>query len=272
MSYSAKLNLHDGPRKRDLAVVIHGLAATSNVAHVQGMLKSLFNQGYDTAGLNMPGCGRPVYPSRHRYHFADTEALEDFINRAHDEDRWNNVYLVGFSLGASIIIHYLAGGRVSSLVAGAAAVSAPLSIPEFYARLHEPQNRIYEAAFLAALKLKELMTRGPKILPFLLKAKDLRSFDRIFTLPGTPYPSMDDYERKASALEQLALVKRPLLLLNALDDTFIGAQSYPSEADIHNGLVHTVYLPMGGHCGFKEHLFTDTHLSEEIVAAFFGEQ
>ena len=272
LAYDVELHVHPSNEKRDLALVVHGLAASSKVAHVQGMIGSFFKAGYDAAGLNLPGCGRLRYPSKRRYHFADTDALDDFVRWAADQDKWNNIYLIGFSLGGSIVIHYLSGGGLPSIIAGGAAISVPLSLPEFYARIHERQNRIYEKSFILALGFKELLSAGFGSLQKIRKIDDLLTYDSVCTLPGTDFRSMKEYAEKASPREQLAYVKRPLLLLNALDDTFLGPESFPKTEDIANDLVHIAYLERGGHCGFKEHLFTDTHLSEEIALGFFSDE
>ena len=268
LAYEVDFLLRRKTEGRELVAVVHGLAANTGVAHVQGMMGSLYNAGFDIAGLNLPGSTKAGYASDKRYHFGYTDSLEHFITWAEEQKRWDRIHIVGFSLGGAILINYLADCRIPASVGYGIAISVPLDIEEFYSRIHQRQNRIYERAFILGMGWKELKAGKKGIIKKLASIKTLKEYDSVFTLPSTGYRTMEEYAAAFSAGPKLQRIRRPLLLLNARDDTFLGPESFPAGKELDSDYIYAAYPPMGSHCGFKQKFFSSRHFSEEIAAEF----
>jgi hypothetical protein len=83
----------------------------------------------------------------------------------------------------------------------------------------------------------------------LAAAKDLFSFDNIFTAPLHGFKDTPDYWARASAKPLLQQIAVPALALNALNDPFVPAHSLPQRKDISRQV--ELWQPAhGGHVGF----------------------
>jgi uncharacterized protein len=83
------------------------------------------------------------------------------------------------------------------------------------------------------------------------RARTFAAYDRVVTAPLHGFADEVDYWRRASCGPYLVKVRRPTLLINALDDPFVPSPALPAPA----ALPPNVTLEMtarGGHVGFIE--------------------
>ena len=82
------------------------------------------------------------------------------------------------------------------------------------------------------------------------RIRTFREFDGTYTAPLNGFLSAEDYWAKASSKPSLAGITVPSLLVNALNDPFLGPECFPrEEAEAHPHL--QLELPeSGGHLGF----------------------
>jgi predicted alpha/beta-fold hydrolase len=114
---------------------------------------------------------------------------------------------------------------------------------------------IYTPMFLRSMKPKALAkwAQYPGLFDkdALLAAKDLFSFDNVFTAPLHGFKNTEDYWRRASAKAMMRDIRVPALALNALNDPFVPAQSLPGPADVSSSVC--LWQPaQGGHVGFAQ--------------------
>lgn len=75
-------------------------------------------------------------------------------------------------------------------------------------------------------------------------------FDDVFTAPRHGFRSKNDYYRNSSALPFLINIKKPTLIITALDDPFLGLTA--TQGDVSNQVV-LLDTKHGGHIGFIDY-------------------
>ena len=98
----------------------------------------------------------------------------------------------------------------------------------------------------------KVAVHGPFVdLAAVRRARTFAAYDRVVTAPLHGFADEVDYWRRASCEPYLARVRRPALLLSALDDPFVPPAALPERS----ALPATVTLEVterGGHVGFVE--------------------
>jgi hypothetical protein len=84
-----------------------------------------------------------------------------------------------------------------------------------------------------------------------LRARTFAAYDRVVTAPLHGFTDECDYWQRSSSGPFLARIRRPVLLINALDDPFIPVASLPTAAALPPG-IRTENTAHGGHAGFLE--------------------
>ena len=115
--------------------------------------------------------------------------------------------------------------------------------------------RNYSNEFLKTLRIK-VLDKVQKFPEFkvdkdkLLRAKNFRDFDELYTAPAFGFDSPEDYWIKASSKPYISKIKKPVFLISALDDPFLPKDCYPYEEaqSMNNFFLETPKY--GGHVGF----------------------
>jgi len=85
------------------------------------------------------------------------------------------------------------------------------------------------------------------------KIKNINSFDYLddnFTAPIHGFEDRNDYYFKVSPARSIEKIKKPVLVLNALDDPFLGEGCFPVQLAINNSFIHLETPKYGGHCAY----------------------
>jgi predicted alpha/beta-fold hydrolase len=243
---------------RRLAVISHGLEGSSSRPYVRGMVRALGLAGWDALAWNYRGCsGEPNLRLR-SYHSGASDDLAVVLEHVERLERYDAVALVGFSLGGNITLKYLGetGNAAHRLVVGAVAISVPCDLASSARKLAAPAQSIYMRRFMTTLR--EKMRAKRHLLPDTITLDgldDVRTFlefDDRYTAPIHGYRDGPDYWRRASSRPYLHGIRRPTLLLNALDDPFLTPECFPyAEAERNEWLTLEVSAH-GGHVGFME--------------------
>ena len=85
----------------------------------------------------------------------------------------------------------------------------------------------------------------------LAAARTLYEFDDVFTAPLHGFRDTEEYWARASAKPHLARIRIPALVINALNDPFVPADSLPRAGEVGRW-VQLWQPPHGGHVGFVE--------------------
>jgi predicted alpha/beta-fold hydrolase len=163
------------------------------------------------------------------------------------------------SLGGNVLLKWL-GERAESVphvVHGACGISVPFDLEACAQTLdHDFFGRtVYTANFMRSLrrkvKEKALLHPGFVDVAAAMRARTFAAYDRVVTAPLHGFADERDYWRRASSGPWLPHIRRPTLLLNALDDPFIPARSLPDAAALPPEVV-AEFPARGGHAAFLD--------------------
>jgi predicted alpha/beta-fold hydrolase len=247
---------------KKLVIIIHGLEGSSKRAYMKGSAKVLTQSGYDVCSINLRGCSGTANKLFRSYHSGATEDLQAVIEHVLQLDEYQNIYLHGFSLGGNLLLKYLGEKReLPTEIKGAVAISVPCQLADSLHQLLRFKNVLYAKRFKGNLieKLKQKQQSFPDLISNIdiENIKTLKDFDDLYTSKAHGFTDAMDYYAKSSSLQFLENIAVPTLIINALNDSFLGSECYPIEiAKYHKNL----FLEMpkyGGHVGFYgNHNFT----------------
>ncbi|QNJ97620.1 alpha/beta hydrolase [Constantimarinum furrinae] len=259
---------------KKLAILLHGLEGNSKRTYIKGQGKQCVQHGWDVAAVNYRGCSgenNKVYAS---YNAGKTDDLEAVVNFILKKERYDEIALVGFSLGGNLLLKYL--GERKSLpkqIKKGVAISTPLSLKDSLEKLSQLNNRLYHTSFLYNLKKKvrkKLQQHPEKLSRKQIKEiRTLLDFDNVYTAPAHGFKDAFDYYEKNSALQFLHKIEIPVLILNARNDTFLSDNCYPVELASNSENIYLECPKHGGHVGF--HLTNHCYYSEKRTVEFLND-
>jgi predicted alpha/beta-fold hydrolase len=242
-----------GPERRPLAVLVHGLGGSEDSAYLAVSAAHLLARGHPVLRLNLRGAG-PARPlCRFQYHAGRTEDLRDALASLPRDLMREGLLLVGFSLGANMLLKFLAEHAHAFPVRAAAAVSAPIDLEATSRRFLAPRNRLYLWHMLQGLK-RESLAEPAQVSEAeraaIRSARSVWEFDDRFVAPRNGWASAEAYYAANSARQFLSEVRVPTVLVHALDDPWIPPKPYTSFPWRENPCLLPLLAERGGHVGF----------------------
>ncbi|MBL4707739.1 MAG: alpha/beta fold hydrolase [Flavobacteriales bacterium] len=257
---------------RKVVVLCHGLEGNSSSKYIQGASGILNANGYDIAAMNYRHCSGEINRQLRTYHSGMTEDLHTVINDLLPD--YDEVFLVGFSLGGNIVLKYIGDGiyPLHPKLKATVAISVLVDLYGAVMELSKLKNRVYTKRFLKSLckKMRAKQEQYPSHIDLALfkKVKDLIDFDDCFTAPLNGFENARDYYAKCSSKQFLQNIKIPTLIINALDDPFMSKTCYPTAEAANNNYLNLMTPKYGGHVGFFN-LQKEISWSEEQILTFF---
>lgn len=246
-------------RGAPVIVILHGLEGSARSHYAVGLLSDLEKLGWRGLVLHFRSCSGEINRSRRMYHSGDTEDLEFVMSGLTSREPRVRVGLVGVSLGGNVMLKWLGerGEHAPPQVAGAVAISTPFNLAACASVLDKGLNRrLYTASFLSTMKSKldkkAHLYQGVLDLPAALRAKTFAEYDRFVTAPLSGFASERDYWDRSSSAQFLPQIRRPTLLINALNDPFMPASALPRAAVTKSQWLEAAFVRQGGHAGFLE--------------------
>ncbi|WP_431162239.1 YheT family hydrolase [Flagellimonas beolgyonensis] len=238
-----------------LVILLHGLEGDGQRPYITGSAKILNQNGYDTCAVNYRGCSGEPNTKYRSYHSGATEDLIEVIEHILNTRDYKELYLKGFSLGGNLLLKYLGeGNTIPKEMRGAVAVSVPCSLHSSCEQLLSAKNVLYAQRFKKNLldKLRQKQQMFPdKISDNDIKQiKTLKDFDDVYTSKAHHFDDALDYYEKCSSKQFLPDVSVPSLIINALDDSFLGPACYPHQETDQNPFLYLETPRYGGHVGF----------------------
>ena len=132
-----------------LLILCHGLEGSSRSKYIQGTARYFSERGWDVLAINYRGCSGEMNRKLTFYHMGYTEDLETTLK---ETSQYKKVALVGFSLGANLVLKYL-GEREEypkNLICGVA-VSPPCELVSNSVQFRKRENFIYRKAMIHKL-------------------------------------------------------------------------------------------------------------------------
>jgi predicted alpha/beta-fold hydrolase len=237
-----------------LLVLFHGLEGGSDSHYARAVMHHFAARGWRALVAHFRGCGGTPNLLARAYHSGDSDEADWILRRVHAHWPQARLHAVGVSLGGNVLAKWLGErGEDARFVAAAASIGSPLDLNAGGAALGRGFNLVYARMFLATLKRKALakLARWPELAraEAIRGATTLHAYDSAFTAPVHGFRDADDYWTRASGKPWLGGVRVPHLVLNALNDPFVPAESLPAVRDVSSFV--TLEQPRtGGHIGF----------------------
>ncbi|HWA32696.1 MAG TPA: hypothetical protein VG737_01130, partial [Cyclobacteriaceae bacterium] len=166
---------------------------------------------------------------------------------------YREIFLVGFSLGGNLTLKYLGEGNVHPAVKKAVVFSVPIDLHTSCIEISKPGNWVYSRRFLKALKEKirsKAERRNDLSVEGMHDVKTLLDFDDKFTGPIHGFEGAIDYYTKCSSIHFIDKIETPTLVVNALNDPFLGENCFPRDKFKNHAWVNFEFPEHGGHVGF----------------------
>jgi len=248
------LNLPVASARLPLLILVHGLTGCDDSTYLRASARQFLELGYRTLRVNMRGAGRSRQTCRFHYHAGRSEDMRAVLRRLPSELTDHGVVLMAFSLGGNQMLKLLGeGGEAAAQVRGAVSVSAPVNLATASRHFSRRRNGIYHRWLLSRMKADATAPGA------MLDAEERRAiggaqtvyeFDDRFVGPRHGFGGADDYYRQSSALQFLARIRIPTLILHARDDPWIPCDAL-DHYDWHTTpFVRAVLTERGGHVGF----------------------
>jgi len=237
---------------RPLAVLIHGLTGNEDGGYMHATAAALLAAGHAVLRLNLRGAGPSRPLCRGHYHAGRSEDLRAVLARIPADAMRDGLVLVGYSLGANMLLKFLGEGSVEAPVRAAAAISAPIDLAATSRRFLAPRNALYHRWLLNAMKAEALA--APDLDPAL--AAQIRglsttlAFDEVVVAPPNGFAGATDYHARCSAIGHLRAIRVPTLVIHALDDPWIPVEIYTQYPWSANPALYPLLPASGGHLGF----------------------
>jgi predicted alpha/beta-fold hydrolase len=238
-----------------LVIIAHGLEGSSERHYSKGMAKYFFQRGWDALAWNCRSCSGEMNRLPRFYHHGATEDLAELIRFVASKNQYQQIVLIGFSMGGSLTLKYL--GEQNNLlteIKSGVVFSVPCHLGASAKALDNPSKKFYLNRFLK--KLGKKIHIKSKLFPELIsdngfdKIKTFEEFDNRYTAPLHGFKNAADFYDRASALQHLAHIKIPTLLVNALNDPFLPAACFPYEIANQHSYLFLETPTRGGHTGF----------------------
>jgi len=239
-------------------LVPHGLEGTGRSHYVAGLFEHARARGWRAAVLWFRSCSGELNRLARFYHSGDTADLDWVLRSLVEREPGVRVGAVGISIGGNVLLKWLGeqGDGVPKELRAAVAISVPFDLAQC-ARVMDQgfQKAVYTASFMRSFhdktRAKALVYPGFVDLEVALKARTFAAYDRAVTAPLHGFADEVDYWTRASSGPYLGRIRRPTLLINAVDDPFIPERSLPDTATLPE-CVQAEFVRHGGHVGFVE--------------------
>lgn len=253
-------------------VISHGLEGASRRHYVQGMARHFFQAGWNVQAWNFRSCGGEMNRLPRFYHSGAIDDLKAVIQHLMEQQNARQVFLVGFSMGGNQTVLTLGEPDLPAEVIGGSGFSVPLDLAGCADELAKPAQSIYMRRFLRDLKPK--IAAKAEQFPDQVSIEDydllqsFHEFDDRYTAPLHGFESARDYWQQCSSSLALPRLRRPTLVVNAIDDPFLSPSSYNCRRDLRCRNLFLETPASGGHVGFVRWKLNGTLWSEKRALAF----
>lgn len=243
-----------GGESNKLAILCHGLEGSSESQYMQYTASLLSENGWKVMVFNFRSCSGEINRKLQMYHSGWTTDLHEII--AKYESVYNQIALVGVSLGANMILKYTTDKiyKLSAKLSSVVAISTPADLSASSQKIISRQNILYDKRFRITLEDKMIKKREdfPDEIRMsnINKVKTLWDFDEYFTGPLHGFSGAEDYYTKCSSKQFLHQATLPTLMITAQDDPFLTRDSLVFDIAKRTKNLYFLAPKFGGHVGF----------------------
>ncbi len=242
------------PSKK-VVILLHGLEGNAQRPYITGSAKAFNEAGIDACAVNFRGCSGETNRLFRSYHSGATEDLDAVVQHILKNKKYPEIYIKGVSLGGNMVLKYVGEPRnIPKEIKAVIAVSAPCNLYSSLKELLKPINYAYALRFRKHL-VEKLRLKLPLFPDGISKddiknIKNLKDFDDIYTAPAHGFKDALDYYEQCSCRQFLLDIQVPSLIINAINDSFLGPECYPHKEAEKNEMIHLETPKFGGHVGF----------------------
>ena len=236
-----------------LLIILHGLEGSANSSYARSLLYAADQMGWRAAVLHFRDCGDYRNRLPRRYHAGETNDIRYFVESLRTAGHEGPMMAAGFSLGGSVLLKYLGENGVTTPLDAAAAICVPLNLHDSADALSTGFSRLYQYHLLKRMK-KAIRRKFDQYTAAFdwhraMNANSFAEFDDAVTAPLHGFSGKDEYYDRCSSIAFLADIRRPTLIINALDDPFMTPAAIPDEDKLSED-VRIEVSSVGGHVGF----------------------
>lgn len=257
-----RLELEDGDfldvdykiQSKEVAIILcHGLEGASDRAYNNTSANYFLEKNWSVFAWNNRSCSGEMNRLPVLYHHASVDDLDRIVQFVREKG-FQEIFLLGFSMGGAQVMNYLARKNENNWIKAGVAISTPIHLKDSAESLKRGFNRVYLKNFTIKIsrKLREKRQQFPELIDWSKVAK-IKTFDEVddyFTAPLHGFRDKEDYYRKASPDYTMELIKTPVLVINAWDDFFLGENCFPIEFAKNHSNIYLETPKNGGHCAF----------------------
>jgi predicted alpha/beta-fold hydrolase len=260
-----------------IVILFHGLAGSYQSPYIQGAMTAFDKAGFSSVLMHFRGCSGKDNLKARSYHSGDTGDALEFIYAIKNRYPHAQLFAVGYSLGANMLLKLLGEQKDKSPIDAAVAVSAPMLLDVCANKMDRGFSRFYQNILLKDLRLaldkKYDKHNMEKLIGLkredITKLKNFWQFDEAYTAKINGFTSAQDYYTKNSAKQYLKSIQTPTLIIHAKDDPFMTPAVIPTQKDISPSVTLEI-LENGGHVGFiSGSLLKPKYWLDERIVEYF---
>lgn len=254
----------DGDAQSPLVILLHGLAGSGDSIYIVGMQHALRAAGIGSVTMMFRGAGGEPNRLARTYHGGDTGDLAALLVALTARFPHRKIAAIGYSLGGNVLLKYLGERGDETPLAAGVSVCAPLQLAVAADQLDVGLARIYRDRLLRELlhnlAAKEVALRNSgnapqaerlRALGNLSTIRSFREYDGRVIAPLHGFRDANDYYARSSARQFLAAVRKPALVVHAVDDPFMTPAVAPRASEV-SASVELAVSAQGGHVGFVQ--------------------
>lgn len=237
-----------------ILLVLHGLEGSARSHYVRGLLEGARRRGWRGVALNFRSCSGEMNRLARFYHSGDTGDLDEVVTLLGARHAGAPLGAVGVSLGGNVLLKWLGERGEGAPLRAAAGISVPFDLAACARVLDRGLPRLlYTSNFMRTLraKVREKARSYPGFVDVaaVARARTFAEYDEVVTAPLGGFRDALDYWTRSSSGPYLARIRRPTLVINALDDPFVPRGSLPDPSALAPH-VSVDFPARGGHAAF----------------------
>ncbi len=236
------------------ALLVHGLGGCHGSPYLVRIADKLNARGVRVFRLDLRGWGSGATIARLPFHAARTGDIQAALDWVARECPDSEIALVGFSLGANMVLKLLGEGRtgLETCSTRVMAIAPPIDLMHCCRNLSSGFGKVYDRTYARFLwnHLRERRDVVPQFAEAIRerRPRTIYEFDERFTAPLGGFDSVEHYYSTASAKEVLRHIAVPTLILTAADDPIVPGEVFDDAVLSEN--ITLQITDHGGHMGY----------------------
>lgn len=245
---------------RDVAapvvLLLHGLEGSRESSYVAEAAARTAALGWRLCVLEFRSCGGVLNRARRTYHSGETTDTALVVARLGECFPEAPLFVLGYSLGGNVLLKWMGevGDAAPAHVAGAAAVSPPFDLAACSHQCDTRYGGAISRRFLATLIPKAIAKAeqhpGAYDPEAVRRCRTFHAFDDLVTAPVHGFDDAAHYYATQSCGPFLSAIRRPTLVVAAVDDPLCRAEVIPRRVLEDSPHLTSHLSERGGHVAF----------------------